>query len=264
MSSRIDPRLEARRRRVAEDRARTRFGRLLALMVVLGLGAAGTWVVLRSPWLAVSEVTVEGAGRVDVPAVLAREGLVVPGLAMIGVDPSVAEEVLEADPWVAEAEVARRWPDRVVVRLEERSPVAWMEFSDGWALVAPDGVVLAAAEAPGPRLPIGRFPATSAQAGPSTATVIGGVEFLASLPPQVRPGAVVQDGPDGLGATVAGFDVRLGQPADMEEKARSLVGLLRSGVDEGSVITVVAPAYPAVLPPGGEAADAEEVTDGPP
>jgi hypothetical protein len=40
----------------------------------------------------------------------------------------------------------------------------------------------------------------------------------------------------------------------MEQKAAVTAAILEQGVDEGSIITVVAPASPAVLPPdGGEA-----------
>ncbi|NIS33395.1 MAG: hypothetical protein GWN79_16305, partial [Actinobacteria bacterium] len=50
--------------------------------------------------------------------------------------------------------------------------------------------------------------------------------------------------------------IRLGRPLDMEAKARALAAVLDESPAPGSVITLVAPTRPAVLPPGeGEAGD---------
>ncbi|MGH8911870.1 MAG: hypothetical protein ACRDVD_05105, partial [Acidimicrobiia bacterium] len=55
-----------------------------------------------------------------------------------------------------------------------------------------------------------------------------------------------------LEATVDGFTVRLGRPFEMEEKATVTLAVIDDGLEEGSIITVVAPASPAVLVPGAE------------
>lgn len=44
--------------------------------------------------------------------------------------------------WVEEASVSRLWPDRVVVRLRERTPVAFVSFRNGVQLIDAHGVLL--------------------------------------------------------------------------------------------------------------------------
>ncbi len=44
--------------------------------------------------------------------------------------------------WVEDASVSRIWPDRVVVRLHERKPVAFVLFHPGVLLIDPQGVLL--------------------------------------------------------------------------------------------------------------------------
>ena len=44
--------------------------------------------------------------------------------------------------WVEEASVARVWPDRLIVRLRERKPVAFVFFRSGVALIDRSGVLL--------------------------------------------------------------------------------------------------------------------------
>ena len=67
---------------------------------------------------------------------------------MVLIRPGRVEEALLADPWVKTASVVRDWPDRLIVRVEERAPLAWVETSSGWAHHAIDGVVLPSPDTP--------------------------------------------------------------------------------------------------------------------
>ncbi len=49
---------------------------------------------------------------------------------------------LLAIDWVADASVSRLWPDRLVVRIDERRPVAFVFFHSGVFLIDGDGVLL--------------------------------------------------------------------------------------------------------------------------
>lgn len=246
----MDPRLEHRRRSVAEDRARSNLGRLVRLLVGVAVIAGLVWLG-QSPFLSLSEVVVRGASRVDVTSALASRE-VVTGRPMLLLDVDGAEAALLADPWVAEAEVARDWPTSLVVSVVERIPAASVLFSDGWWLVAADGTVLAATPQPTPDLGVARFEhMASAEAGDDLA-VSGAVTFLDALPAERRPGVVVAPGADGLEAMVESFTVRLGGPFDMEEKAAVTLAVIDDGLVEGAIVTVVAPASPAVLEPDSE------------
>jgi cell division protein FtsQ len=49
---------------------------------------------------------------------------------------------LLAVDWVEDAAISRIWPDRVVVRIKERTPVAFVYFRAGILLIDPHGVLL--------------------------------------------------------------------------------------------------------------------------
>lgn len=65
-------------------------------------------------------------------------------------DPAAIRTALEALPWVAEVEVRKQWPDRVLVRLDEHRPYGW--WTQG-RLVAEDGRLFPAPEGADPALP---------------------------------------------------------------------------------------------------------------
>ncbi len=256
----IDPRLADRRRRVAEDRARSNLGRLVRFLVLLAAVAAVVWF-LQSPFLSVSHVVVTGADRVDVAEILAEHG-VVEGRAMVTLRLDGARQALAADPWIAAVEVAREWPTTVRVEVTERTPAASVRLSGGWVLVAADATVLERVERPDPSLPTARFPAVAEGDAAQDLQVAGAVEYLAALPADHRRGALVAPGEGGLVATVDGFEVRLGGPFEMDSKAAVSAALIDSGLEEGSVLTVVAPASPAVLPPGAAPTSTVPAEDG--
>ena len=257
----MDPRLEHRRRRVAEDRARSNLGRLVKLLLVVGVVAALVWLA-QSPFLSVADIKVSGADRVDVTGALQSRQIVV-GQPMLLLDIDGAQAALLDDPWVAEAEVARDWPTTVLVRVAERLASATAHLADGWWLLAADGTVLAEAAGPNPALGVAEFETMTPDEAGDDLLVSGAVAFLDALPTDWRPGVTVRPTPDGLEAVVAGFVVRLGRPFDMEAKADVTVAILSGGVEEGSILTVVAPASPAVLPPGAAPVDAGEGQDDP-
>ncbi len=250
----IDPRLEDRRRRVAEDRARSNLTRLIRLLAVVACGAVAAWV-LQSPFLSVGQITVLGTSHVDAEAILAAHDIV-EGRPMVVLDVEAAQVALGQHPWVAEARVARSWPTSVVVEVTERTPAVSVRFADGWSLVAADAVVLQSTPAPDPVLPEADFSSVDSESGADDLDVIGAVDFLVALPPERRGDASVRVGEEGLEATVAGFLVRLGRPFEMADKAVVAAELLSQGLEPGSIITVVAPTSPAVLGPGmGRTAD---------
>lgn len=244
----MDPRLADRRRRVAEDRVRSNLGRLVRFLVLLAAVAAVVWF-LQSPFLSVSRVVVTGAHRVDVIGILTEHG-VEEGRAMVTLHLDGARQALAADPWIASVEMAREWPSTVRVDLTEREPAASVRLSDGWALVAADATVLERVDGPDPSLPAARFPQVAESEASDDLEVAGAVAYLAALPLNHRSDAQVGPGEGGLVARVDGFEVRLGGPFEMDSKAAVTAALLDSGLEEGSVLTVVAPASPAVLPPG--------------
>jgi cell division protein FtsQ len=245
---RIDPRLAERRREVAEDRARRKVNRLVKFLIAIGVLGGVVWLFL-SPLLSVATVTTSGIAASSAETVLVEHG-VVAGTPLILIRAGDVESALETDPWVRESLVEVDWPTGVVVRIEERVPVGWLETEEGWGLYAVDGVQLATAPDPDPSMPwvqLGPVPIGETESSPD---ILGSLEFAATLPDELKAGARVRLEPGGeIWAEVTGFQVRLGRSVEMAAKALSLAALLREQPDPGSTLTLIAPTHPAVSPP---------------
>ncbi len=244
----IDPRLQERRKEVAEDRARRKVSRLLKVWAGLAVAGLVAWVLL-SPWLDVDSVDTGGVSASTAHTVLADSGVVV-GRPLILIRADEVEAALEDDPYVADADVSVDWPDRVVVRVEERHPVAWVESAGGWAHRAADGVELPSPEQPDDTKAWIRLPSLADADATSSRALLGALEFVSRLPEELRVATTVRMRPTGeLWAEIPEFDVRLGRPTEMEAKALSLVAMLEEKPPRGSLLTLIAPAHPSYTPP---------------
>lgn len=165
-ATRQSERAEARTRLVSEAKTFS----VKALLSLLGAAAVAgglffAWKAAVDPrWTGLSAMEVGGARRHD-PREIARISGLDFGTSLARLDLPAARARLLADPWIAEARAARRWPRRVRLEIVERVPVA--ELGPGrW--IAADGTVLPGrGEAVLPRLssrgfPGGRIPAASA------------------------------------------------------------------------------------------------------
>ena len=249
MSATMDRRIADRRHSVREAGARRRMRWVLAFMLAALIGGLVGWLFFESSFLAVSEVTISGAARADVAAVVAAE--VEEGMATVRVDPDRIAAAVMAEPWVVAADVTVTWPGSVAVAVLEYEPAAWVAASDGtWMLVAAQGAVLETARFPvsaHPTLDVGSsLVAPGGSVGPAA---VAAIEFLSVLPIEDRLGATVTGTPDGMVAFVAGHQVKLGHPVDMAEKALALSALLGQGVPAEAPINLVSPLRPAVSDP---------------
>jgi cell division protein FtsQ len=236
---------------VQETRARTSLRRLLWVLATAVFGAILWWVV-RSPMLSVSELTVAGAERAEVEDLVAEAGAG-HGVPLVDIDTAAVEAVLEQDPWVAEATVVRDWPDAVHVTVVERAPAAMARAAGAMVVVAEDGVVVS--DRPDPGLAVIEVPERSPESLAGDRDVVGALEFLAALPDDVAVETVARFGAEGLEAIVRGYLVRLGPAVEGPAKAAALAAILATAPEPGSVITVMSPSRPAVLPPGAAPLD---------
>jgi cell division protein FtsQ len=234
----MDRRLEKRRKEVAEGQARSGLFKLLIVLIVASIGGLAIWL-FRSPLLSVQEIVVAGAPPHLREQVRSESGIA-PGEPLVSVRPAEVEAALGDNPWIASSKVTLQWPQRVLIEISPRLPVAWLDEGNGWTLVGEDAVVLESARQAGTELPILRAHAELAK--------LGGLAFLAELGPLQFPGALVEERDGEMWAQVGGHDVRLGRPVDMEAKARALAALLARGVDAGANISLIAPTRPAVYP----------------
>ena len=244
----MDPRLLERRKVVAEDSAQRNVGRLLRFMVMMIILGSLVWLAF-SPWLSVSQVRTAGIVSSHANETLAANR-VVAGTPMIMLRPEAVEQVLESDPWIRSARVHRQWPDEVIVRVDERIPVAWFQTADGWARRDIEGVAVPGPSSPDDTMPWIRLPWLDDVDTESSLFVRGAAEFVVSLPDSAH-GALTMRVEDGeWWAVVDGYQVRLGRPIEMAAKARSLFVLLQESLAEDSILVLIAPTHPAVQPAG--------------
>lgn len=244
----MDPRIEARRRAVREQRARGSMSRFLLVLIIVALSGLVAWTLFRSPLFSIRHLEIAGAVRADPAVALSSAGVAV-GRPMVTADLSAASERLLADPWIAQAAIRREWPDRITVDLMERVIVGSVECASATVVAAVDGMVLPTADPTAES--VGRIvtPTLPCESLASDRGVAMALEFLAELPPRIARGITITAGEEGLVATTDRYVIRLG-PADRgSEKALALVAVLNDPPETGSVITLIAPNRPAVLPP---------------
>lgn len=245
MSTRVDPRLAERRRAVAESNARRRLRRLVWVLVA-GAVIGGLGWLAHSPWFAISRVVVSGVTGSDTLAILNDAG-VVEGTPLITVGPRKVEERLVADPWVVNADVRLILPGTVEVTVNERTPVAWVQSDDRWAVVGGDATVLRYDTTPG--FPRAEFEVPGPTRGNAyqDERVIGSLSFFLTLPPDLQEAASMGERDGEIWARVQGYAILLGLPTEMDQKASALVAMLAEGLESGTTINLVAPSRPAVV-----------------
>lgn len=261
----IDPRLAERRKTVAEDKAKQNVSRLLRFLTVVVVVGSLVWLAF-SPWLSITQVDTSGISISSGHAVLARLG-VVAGTPLIQVSESRTEAALLEDPWIETADVDRHWPDRVVVTVVERAPIAWTNTASGWTRRAVDGVALPSGSEPDEQMARVDMPHLADAAAETAPDMLGALQFIDALTPDLRRGTVVSTSDGELWAWVSGFQVRLGRGVEMRAKALSLEALLARKIPEGSLLTVIAPTNPSYLAPDAspsesDSASSEDAADG--
>jgi cell division protein FtsQ len=146
------------------------------------LAATLAWVLWASPLLAVRTVQVDGVRTLSVAEVRDAAGLRT-GTPLLRVDLDGATARVRRLPQVAAAEVSRSWPDRVVVTVTERVPVAVVERDGQRVLLDRDGVGFDTITGAAPK---GVVPLAVAAPGPGDPSTRAALAALGALPDGVR------------------------------------------------------------------------------
>jgi hypothetical protein len=244
----MDPRIEARRRAVREQRARGSMSRFLLVLIIVALSGLVAWTLFRAPLFSIRHLEIDGVVRADPVPALAAAGVAV-GRPMVTADLGAASDRLLSDPWIAQVAIEREWPDRITVDLVERIVAGSVECATATVAAAVDGTILPNADPLAE--PVGRIvtPTLSCDSLATDRGVTMALEFLAELPPRIARGITITAGVEGLVATTDRYVIRLGAADRGSEKALALVAVLNDPPEPGSVITLIAPNRPAVLPP---------------
>ncbi len=234
----MDPRV--RERRIAAKRERGR-RRLLWVASIAGVIVAVVAVlaVLASSLFGVEIVEVQGAPYTEARN---REGLQaviddLKGEPVLLVDTAAAERKLEELPWVERAFVTTDFPNRVLIDIRERQPLATFQGSDErWRVIDRDGRVLDVLDGqPRDYMPIeGLVP--DSEPGQLAGTPFAlAAQLVAALPTEIRAvtDAVTVDAASGdFGLLLRGpITVRLGGFDRMDTKLARLLQQVREGLD---------------------------------
>jgi cell division protein FtsQ len=172
------------------------------------IGAAG---------FAVTRVELRGLNRLD-PKIITKAALAEPSRAMPLIDLDAIRGRLMEFSWVKEARVHRRFPDTLVVEIEERSPAAVWQHNRQLQLIDGEGVALERVrpDALPQNLPL--------VIGPGAQHRVSGLVALTEAAPQLRPQMA--------GATWIGgrrWDLRFktGETVSLPEGDEAAAGALR-------------------------------------
>jgi cell division protein FtsQ len=197
---------------------------LVAALVPLVLASAA-WVLWASPLLAVRTVQVDGVRTLSAAEVRDAARLTV-GTPLLRVDVVAAAARVRALPQVASAQVARGWPDRVVVTVAERVPVAVVDQAGRRTLADASGVLFDTVTGDPPA---GVVPLAVAHPGPSDPATRAGLAAIVALPPAVRAGVrqvSAESGEDVVLHLADGTTVLWGDGGQAAAKASALAALL--------------------------------------
>ncbi len=77
----------------------------------------------------INNIDIEGAKRLS-RSVLLQQSKLSPGISLLAIRPGQVEQALMAHPWIARAEVSRKWPNSLHITIQERDPVALVQFGE--------------------------------------------------------------------------------------------------------------------------------------
>jgi len=141
IASSVDERLRRRRKEVIRHNGRVRL-LLFAVLALILLSAAGVWWLSRSSSLSVRQISVPVLEHV-LPAEMEEAAAGARGVNLLRLDVGAIEGKLRSIPYVREVYVHKRYPDGLVLEIEEYRQFAVAKLENGTAwLVADDGRVL--------------------------------------------------------------------------------------------------------------------------
>lgn len=168
----VPPTANKRRRRNSQQRIRRPLSAawhtiLSARWISLALLAATIYTLVligRDPRFYLTYIPVEGTSAIVADDIVARSGLA--GSHIFAANPQAAAEEITTLPGVISATVALRWPNNVVVRIREETPVAlWREGDQAYWINENGGLLPALAQSVGLLEIVSEKPAVAEQAG---------------------------------------------------------------------------------------------------
>ena len=249
---RTDPRISRRRKAIARSKRR----RVIAGLIAAGVIAVLVWVAFWSPVLNVRRIQVVGVKHTESSDVRDATGLDQDENLLLVSTGAVAASVEEL-PWVRDADVQRRLPGTVRVKVEERSAALVVTVASGRWTIDASGHVLEEGAASG-RLPtLTGTVLTGLEPGERVGSdaARAGLAVWRSLPRKIKQqvASVVAPARERIALALRdGTVVRYGGTDHLGAKNKvlgALLGRLRTEHRTATYIDVSVPRTPAVGPP---------------
>jgi cell division protein FtsQ len=235
------------------DRMTPRTTSIVVIAIPLLLVAAFA-AATYTPMFHMHDVRIEGATTLSRDQVLRLAGIG-PGTNVFHLDAGAAEGSLMADPWIASAAVERDLPDSVVIRIQERTPIAQSSIGSTPAALAGDGVILPGASTDGLpqiRASVGELPDDARTGAAQALEALGPILRARVSAVVVQPsGALVMD-------LAGGLTVEYGAAGQDAAKAAALRAVLGWAADQHAALRDVDLSVPQA--PSATLADGSTVT----
>jgi cell division protein FtsQ len=223
-----------------------------AILTSIALGL-GIWTVTGSRLFAIQLVKVTGVEELTAEEVERLSGVEV-GENLLRLSTDAVAYRVASSPWVAEARVSRMLPSTLQIDVVERRAVGWLSGPGGLAIVGADGLVLERVPSEPRDLPALGGWSAPLEAGDHAEDLGAPLRVAASLSAAMlhRVSEVAMKDEEIVLGLRTGGEVRFGQPAQLEAKARTLASLLAWIDDRGiedPAIDLRIPSAPAVTPP---------------
>jgi cell division protein FtsQ len=248
-----------RRRPEPQPEKRRKTARVLAAVLVLALVAVGllAWLAFYTNVCAIERVRVTGNRNLTSEQVRQLSGVgAYKNLMTLPVGRLAAN--LERDPWIKSARVSRHLLHTVNIAIEERPPLAMLDYSGAGFLVDAAGIVIApAAEdsyASLPRVYCAELAPPKPGDKIKDKAVMGSLEIMGSMPAGLKGSVVLANPFDGRGQVFAskdGFNIVYGDASDLAKKNEVLQAIVTDISNTGRKIAYVdvsVPDAPVIKP----------------
>ena len=257
-STAVSPRVGAGDVDAATLRSRRRFARrqwrrrflvwkwVIALVLVIVLLCVGIWAAYFSSWLEVKGVDIEGDHAMATPKLVEEYADVPLGDPLLTADlTGVRLRILANLPVVRSVDVSREWPDKILIKITERTPVAVVSIGGRLRALDSTGAVFWHYTKP----PAG-LPRVTSSAGTDSDALSEAAKVASALPDDLaqKVDHVAVATVDDISLSLRdGRKVVWGGSADSATKAAVLVALLKSNPDAAGY-DVSVPGQPVVVP----------------
>ena len=203
---------------------------VIILLLVIVLLCVGIWAVYFSSWMQVRSVDVEGDLTMATPAQVEKYAAAPVGDPLVTADlDAIRIRVLSSLPVVKSVDVSREWPDKILVKVTERTPVAVVSIAGRLRALDKSGAVFwHYAKAPA------GLPRVTSASGTTTAALSQAAKVASALPATLarRVDHVEVTTVDSISLSLRdGRTVVWGSAADSATKAEVLLALLKQNPD---------------------------------